>query len=318
MILHVSTTDEAKALVVDWTAQADKLANLIWPGPLTMVLKAASHIPAIVTAGLSTVALRCPSAPLAQALIKAAGVPIAAPSANSSGKPSPTKAEHVLEDMNGKIALVIDGGQCGIGIESTIVDMSVDPPTVLRPGGVTIERLREILGVVDDGAVQSPDSSVSAPEQQAPKAPGMKYRHYAPAAPVTLLEGRPAAIAQFVTSELTRLEGVTTGLLLSEETWTTLSAFGIHIADGSHLKLCDGYLHIGCSKQHTRFYCRDMGRRSEPLFMAHALYDALRACDAEAVSRVYVEACYDKAEGAAVLNRLRKAAENTVYCDRKK
>ena len=313
LILHVSSVDEAKALTDDWCPAAELLARELWPGPLTLILAAKSSIPAIVTAGLDTVAVRYPSEPIALALIRAAGVPIAAPSANTSGKPSPTSGDHVLADLGGRIDVILDGGPCAIGIESTIVDLTVTPPVILRPGDITCERLSDILSEVRLYATSTVDPG-SAPDTDAqaapaPKAPGMKYRHYAPWAPVTVLEGEPEAIAQYIKGHIFgkgRAGGVDAacsdstkvGLLLSEDTWAVLADKGISVRDADF----------------RRHFYRDMGSRSKPEVMGRRLYDSLRACDREAVSHIYAEACTDEGRGAAVLNRLGKAASATIKC----
>jgi L-threonylcarbamoyladenylate synthase len=299
LILHVASVEDAKALTTEWGDKAARLADKLWPGPLTIVLPAAAHIPDIVTAGLDTIAIRYPSDPIALALIEAAGVPVAAPSANASGRPSPTRAEHVLEDMAGRIDVVLDNGPCKVGLESTILDLSVELPAVLRPGDITIEALRRIIGEVRAGEDQGANTDYRDGERGiAPKAPGMKYRHYAPRAPVAVLQGEYQAVARYVEESLlmqtvTSKDGAVrqkTGLLLSEETWLILAGKGIQPED------------------QEAYYCRDMGSHDRPREMGTLLYEALRACDREGTDRIYVEACSPEGQGAAVLNRLRKAA----------
>ena len=168
------------------------LARKFWPGPLTMILKRRPIIPDETTAGLDTVAVRCPNHPVTLAIIREAGVPIAAPSANLSGRPSCTTAQDVLEDMDGRISGVVDGGPCAVGVESTILDLTCDPPRLLRPGGLPLEDLERLIGKIDvDKAVNG-----ALAEGEKPKAPGMKYRHYAPKAPVTVVTGAPEKSAQ--------------------------------------------------------------------------------------------------------------------------
>ena len=169
------------------------LARKFWPGPLTMILKCRTDVvPSIITAGLDTVAMRCPNHPVTLAIIREAGIPVAAPSANTSGRPSCTTAQDVLEDMDGKIEGVVDGGPCTVGVESTILDLTCDPPRLLRPGGLPLEALEQLIGPISvDKAVVSP-----LQEGEQPKAPGMKYRHYAPKAPVTVFTGAPEASAR--------------------------------------------------------------------------------------------------------------------------
>lgn len=187
LILHVADRKDLDRLASELSANAKALVDTFWPGPLTIVVKKADNIPDEVTAGLDTVAVRMPSHPVAAALIRESGCPIAAPSANISGKPSPTNAQDVAEDMMGKIAGILDGGNCGIGVESTVVDTTTPIPVILRPGGITREMLEERLGAVDI------DPALNGNPALRPKAPGMKYRHYAPSAPMYIYEGSDAS-----------------------------------------------------------------------------------------------------------------------------
>ena len=197
LIVHISALSQLEALVADIPAKAERLAALWWPGPLTMIFKKAACIPAEVSGGLDTVAVRLPAHPTARAIIEAAGCPLAAPSANRSGSPSPTTAAHVAADMTGRIAAVLDGGESGVGVESTVVDMTHDVPRLLRPGGITAEMLQEALGAVEI------DPAVTAMLEKGVVAasPGMKYKHYAPRAKVTLVRGTPEAYAAFVNAQ---------------------------------------------------------------------------------------------------------------------
>ena len=203
-----------------------RLAERFWPGPLTMILRRKPVVPDAVTAGLDTVGMRCPAHAMCRAIIRAAGTPIAAPSGNTSGKPSPTTAQHMLDDMEGKIDAVLDGGSCQVGVESTIVDLTCQPPRLLRPGGVPLEELRDVLKEIElDPAVTRPMK-----EGETPRAPGMKYRHYAPKAPVTVVKGEPARSAQYILDHISDSywEGVITGLKIIRwrrwgERWTALS-----------------------------------------------------------------------------------------------
>ena len=180
-----------------------KLAEKYWPGPLTMIFPKKDVVPYGTTGGLDTVAVRMPSDPVANRLIKLAGIPVAAPSANTYGRPSPTRAEHVIEDMDGKIEMILDGGQVGIGVESTIVDVSGPVPTLLRPGAVTLEMLRETLGQVEvDPAILGPVKG-----DVKPKAPGMKYRHYAPKADMVLVEGAMEDVVDYINREAAKAMG---------------------------------------------------------------------------------------------------------------
>ena len=196
LIVHVSDFSDIEKynLVSEIPEKAKSLAKAFWPGPLTMIMKRTDVIPPEVSAGLDTVAIRFPSHPVAQEIIRAAKTPLAAPSANLSGSPSPTTARHVLNDMDGKIDAVLDGGACEVGVESTVITLATDVPRVLRPGGITVEQLREVLGEVevDDAVIhQLPEGATAA-------SPGMKYKHYAPKANVLLLKGSDEAYISFV------------------------------------------------------------------------------------------------------------------------
>lgn len=196
LIVHIASTEELPALVRAIPPEAAALAEAFWPGPLTMVLPKADCIPDAVSCGLPTVAVRMPSHPIANAIIRAAGVPLAAPSANTSGKPSPTTAMHVLHDMDGKIDMIVDGGACSVGVESTVVTLCTERPRLLRPGGVTLEMLRDVLGEVDvDKAVLG-----ELARGEKPSSPGMKYRHYSPDADVKLVRGSTQSFARYAAS----------------------------------------------------------------------------------------------------------------------
>lgn len=202
LIVHVADTVQCRAVTDDWPETADKLAKAFWPGPLTMVLPKKENVPSVTTGGLSTVAIRMPDHPAALELIRRAGCPIAAPSANLSGRPSPTKGSHVVQDMNGRIPMILIGDDCRVGIESTVLDLSGEAPTILRPGILTPEQLQKVIGipVKFDHALFSKKPWEDAAEtengkkQPAPKSPGMKYRHYAPKAEMIILKGEGAAL----------------------------------------------------------------------------------------------------------------------------
>ena len=249
------------------------LARKFWPGPLTMILKCRTDVvPAVITAGLDTVAMRCPAHPVTAAIIREAGVPVAAPSANTSGRPSCTTAQDVLEDMDGKIEGVVDGGPCTVGVESTILDLTCDPPRLLRPGGLPLEALEQLIGpIAVDKAVVSP---LQAGEQ--PKAPGMKYRHYAPKAPVTVFTGAPEASAR----EISRRAGPTTGIICFDE-----------------------FAHLFPTQEvHT------LGPSNDKLAQAQRVFDALRTFDNSDVTEVLAQCPDSRGLGLAVGNRLKKAA----------
>lgn len=283
LIVHICCFEDIYKLVSDAPEHreklkaAKKLADAFWPGPLTMILPKSEAVPPETTGGLNTVAVRLPSHKTALALIEAAGGYVAAPSANTSGRPSPTLAKYVLEDMQGRIDMVIDGGEVGIGLESTIVDLTAEPAEILRPGYVTREMLSEVLGRVEtDSTILNGDSS------QIPKAPGMKYRHYAPKGQLTIVSGTPDRVNSYVNKEIerARAEGKRTGVIAAEET--------------------------------LQDYCADIaksvGKRSDELAAARRLYRILREFDEEDVEVIYAEAFEDTGLGQAIMNRLLKAA----------
>ncbi|MBB6283080.1 L-threonylcarbamoyladenylate synthase [Geobacillus subterraneus] len=276
LIVHVANVVQVEAIVAAIPPVAKTLMERFWPGPLTLVLpKRAGTVSERVTANLPTVAVRMPDHPLALALIEASGLALAAPSANRSGKPSPTTAAHVLADLNGRIAGVIDGGPTGIGVESTVLDCSGEVPTILRPGGVTKEALSEAIGRVEE-AIGIGD------EQTAPKAPGMKYTHYAPKAPLWIVAGPPSLLQRLV--DESRAGGKTVGVLTTEENKSRYAADAV----------------MAC------------GTRRELETVAHRLYDTLRQFDETGVDLIYSEAFPEEGIGVAIMNRLRKAAGGRV------
>lgn len=278
LIAHVSSLQELKPLVKEIPENAKKLMDVFWPGPMTMIFPKSELVPYGTTGGLDTVAVRMPSDPVARALIRLSGVPIAAPSANTSGRPSPTTARHVWQDMEGKIEMILDGGPVGIGLESTIVDVTGPVPTVLRPGAVTLEMLKEVLGDVKmDPAILGPMK-----EDVKPKAPGMKYRHYAPKANLTLVEGAQEAVV----SEINRMvkekldQGFKVGVICTDET-----------------KSCYPHGEL-----------RSLGMRAKEETIAHNLFAVLREFDDLQVDYIYSESFSNASLGQAIMNRLTKAA----------
>lgn len=278
LILHISEFEELNAIVREISPAAKKLMDAFWPGPLTMVFPKADIVPAKATGGLDTVAVRFPSHPVARAIIRAAGLPIAAPSANSSGKPSPTRASHVEYDLNGKIDMIVDGGAAEWGLESTIVDVSGDVPMILRPGAVTKEMMEEVVGTVeiDPTILSKPAADLK------PKAPGMKYTHYSPKAEVLLVKGERQAVAD----EINRLaavdmsRGKKTGVMATEET--------------KDLYQADVILSLG-----SRENLEEIGAN---------LFKLLRKFDFLGAEKVYSEVFSEEGEGMAIMNRLNKAA----------
>ncbi len=213
VIVHIARASEITQLTTKLTPAIIKLIDEFWPGPLTLVLPKTAAVPDIVTAGLPTVAIRMPDDPVALSLIKKAGVPVAAPSANISGKPSPTKGQHVIDDLSGLVDVILSGGDCRVGIESTVLDMSGDVPTILRPGMITKEDIKEVIGgrvEVDPGIMD---------QLEVPKAPGMKYTHYAPNAPMTVFEGRQDRVISEIgrIKKLNEANGLKVGVIMFEE-----------------------------------------------------------------------------------------------------
>lgn len=278
LIAHISCMDELPALVLEIPEAGRQLAEKFWPGPLTMIFKKQVVVPYGTTGGLDTVAVRMPSDPVANRLIRLAGVPVAAPSANTSGRPSPTKAEHVIEDMDGKIEMILDGGEVGIGVESTIVDVSGPVPTLLRPGAITMEMLQETLGHVEiDPAILGPMSG-----DVKPKAPGMKYRHYAPKAEMTLVEGETEKVVEYINHQAAIAMGAgrRVGIICTEESREFYPA---------------GLLEVIGSREHEET-------------VAHNLFAVLRDFDERQVDVIFSESFSEDRLGQAIMNRLCKAA----------
>lgn len=274
LIIHIAEPTELSRYCHDIPQAAWELANRFWPGPLTMVLPVRELVPRRTTAGLDTVAVRCPKTAVTRALIRRARVPIAAPSANLSGKPSTTTAQHVLHDYgtDGKIDAVIDGGPCEVGVESTIVDLTGERPRLLRPGGVTPEELTEVLGELDvDKAVLDLISNDAVV-----RAPGMKYKHYAPAAEVTVVDGSNEAAARYIRARLRPTDAV---LCYEEEL----------------------PLYKGCQ-------ALAYGREADPHTLSAGLFAALRALDRPDITAIYARCPEGGGVAYAVGNRLKKAA----------
>ena len=272
LILHVPGADWLELYCHDIPPVAYTLAERFWPGPLTMILPRRDIVPLRTTGGLETVGVRCPNHPMTLAIIREAGIPVAAPSGNTSGRPSPTTAQHMLEDMDGKINGIVDGGPCSVGVESTIIDLTVTPPRLLRPGGLPLEALEAVLGTVTvDKAVRQK----LADGEQA-KAPGMKYRHYAPKAPVTVITGTPGASAAYIAAHLTKHSGV--------------------ICFDEYAPLFEG---------HT---IHRLGPAGDKLAQAQHVFDALRTFDGTDVTEIFAQCPDEGGLGLAVGNRLKKAA----------
>lgn len=278
LIVHVANMEQIEPLVEEIPDKAKRLAKAFWPGPLTIIFRKSKKVPYGTTGGLDTVAIRMPNHPVALKLIEVSGIPIAAPSANTSGRPSPTTAGHVMEDLNGKISMVLDGGEVGIGIESTIVDVTADIPMILRPGYINKQMLEEIVGeVVIDKAILGPtDSGIK------PKAPGMKYKHYAPKADFTMYDGELEKVISKineVAEEYVR-RGYKVGIIASDET-----------------------------KEKYRFgEIISMGNRNEEITISRNLYKVLREFDSRQVDYILGETFVGEQLGQAIMNRLLKAA----------
>ena len=274
LIVHIARWEEMEPLC-HINDMARKLAEAFWPGPLTMILPKKELVPAAVTAGLDSVAIRMPSHPVARALIEKSGCPIAAPSGNRSGRPSPTLAVHMMEDMDGRIPLILDGGPCDVGVESTVVALTGDVATVLRPGGVTPEMIASVCGAVEvDGAVMRP-----LREGETPRSPGMKYRHYAPVGQLTIVDGEAEAVAAKIRQLYAQAEGTAAILALP-----------------GHERYYEG----------LRLF--DLGEDDSPESVAAHLFAVLRALDDEHIDTIFSEAVDAKGLGLAVMNRLGRAA----------
>ena len=301
LIVHISEFSEIEPLVSHIPEEARRLSDRFWPGPLTMILDKSDAIPKETTGGLDTVAIRMPSHPIANRLIKEAGIPIAAPSANASGRPSTTKAEHVIEDLDGRIDMIIDGGSSDIGLESTIVDLTVKPALILRPGYITLEMLREVLPNIEyDRAVlkRTKDENIVA------KAPGMKYRHYAPKGDLTIFEGDIDAVSGTIKKKvLEQLEaGHIVGVLTSDE-------LAKRYSDIPDARFIHGGSNAG-SKENAddRVFIYDIGSRENEAEIAAGLFDALRFFDEIKAEFIYAEGFTEGGLGQAIMNRLMKAA----------
>lgn len=279
LILHIAEVSDIEKLAVDIPELAYRMAERFWPGPLTMILKKSELVPYATTGGLDTVAVRMPSDEIAREIIRFSGTYIAAPSANISGRPSPTKAEHVVEDLAGRVEMIVDGGDSDIGLESSIIDLSGEVPLILRPGYITKEDFEQIVAEVEyDSAVLAtkPQESVVA------KAPGMKYRHYAPKGQITIVEGESSSVINKINTLVAEQEaqGVRTAVLCAEETKEKYQ--------------CKHVYSLGSLK-------------GEKEISAH-LFAVLRSFDTEQMEVIYSESFEETRLAGAIMNRLRKAA----------
>lgn len=282
LIVHIADQQALSSIVGEIPGNAWKLAERFWPGPLTMILHKSDRVPRETTGGLDTVAVRMPANRIAQEMIRAAGGYVAAPSANRSGRPSPTVARYVAEDLAGRVEMIIDGGDVEIGLESTIVDLTSDRPMVLRPGYITRQDLENVLSEVEEDR-----TLMEADTGQAPKAPGMKYRHYAPKGEMTVVKGVEEQVVSYINERCRecRDAGRRTGVIATDE---TLSGYCADV-------------------------CRSVGCRHDEEAIARELYRILREFDDEAVEVIYAEAFDDYGIGRAIMNRLLKAAGHRVH-----
>lgn len=279
LIVHIGREEDLYRIAEGIDMRAVKLMGAFWPGPLTMIFHKKGVVPHSTTGGMNTVAVRMPAHPVALALIRNSGVLIAAPSANISGRPSPTRAGHVMEDLQGRIDMIIDAGQVGIGIESTIVDMTGDIPVILRPGYITAEMLREVVGQVDVDPVllaAEPQKDIVA------KAPGMKYRHYAPRGQLTIVEGSEEKVIFYIDSRMDehRARGEKAAVIATDETYLKYHAEEVY----------------------------SIGSKKTAESIAAGLYDMLRQMDKIGAEYIYAESFQGVRLGAAIMNRMLKAA----------
>ena len=281
LIVHVATMEDVEAIVKEVPEAAYKLAEAYWPGPLTMIMNKNEKVPHETTGGLDTVAIRMPNNEIALELIRQSGGYIAAPSANTSGRPSPTLARYCVEDLSGKIEMIIDGGQVGIGLESTIVDLTSKEPMILRPGYITQDMLKEVLGEVTiDRTI------IDAASTERPKAPGMKYRHYAPKGSLTIVQGSQQEVVDYINAKAKEAmaDGKRVGIIGTDATSTLYSADVI----------------------------KSVGNREDEATIAHELFKVLREFDDENIDIMFSESFDESGIGQAIMNRLLKAAGHNV------
>ncbi|MFB0830164.1 L-threonylcarbamoyladenylate synthase [Brevibacillus laterosporus] len=284
LIVHIGEKSQLDTVATDIPVKARQLMEAFWPGPLTMFLPKKAGIASKVTAGLSTVGVRMPDHPVALELIKQAHVPIAAPSANRSGRPSPTTAQHVLEDLAGRISGIVDGGSTGVGVESTTIDMTVEPPMIHRPGGITVEQIERVIGEV------AIDPAFLTEEKEQPISPGMKYKHYAPKGDLWLVSGQEDKVRAKMLELLTEAkeQGLTTGVMVPRE----------------HMKHWDNHALVDVTLQ-----CGSLASLEE---VAQDLYTDLRRFDEEQIQFILAETYPREGLGLAVMNRLEKAASHRI------
>ncbi len=281
LIIHIADLESLEKIVKSVPPKAKLLAEKFWPGPLTMIFSKSSRVPYETTGGLESVAVRMPSHPVALAIIREGGGYIAAPSANTSGRPSPTRAEHVCEDLTGKIDMIVDGGAVGIGLESTIVDFTEEVPVILRPGYINQEMIQEVIG-----PVRMDRGLLITEEKVRPKAPGMKYRHYAPKAQLTIVQGSSSQVTAYINAQCEKAvrEGKKPGVIAADE---TVSAYRGAVVKG-------------------------IGARNDEEEIARNLFAVLREFDEEDTDILFSEAFDTPRMGQAIMNRLLKAAGHHI------
>lgn len=279
LILHVPNSESIKPLVTEVSSTAQALMDSFWPGPLTITLPKSDLVPDRATGGLPRVALRCPDHDGCRVLLQRAGVPIAAPSANISGRPSPTTAQDVYNDMNGRISYILDAGPCTIGVESTVVEVHDDKVIILRPGGITKAQLETVVSTVEY------DTALVGAETK-PKAPGMKYTHYAPDAPMTVVVGTPESVANTFNELSKGIEGPI-GCLVSHETYELI-------------------------KDDSRFMCHCFGHHGDALALGHDFYKSLLHFNENRVTLILAEGVNDDGFGVAIMNRMEKASGHHI------
>lgn len=327
LILHVSKMEEVYPLVENVPEKAKRLMESFWPGPLTLILKKSKIVPLESTGGLDTVAIRCPDNALTLELIERAGLPVAGPSANLSGSPSPTEASHVYHDLSGRIEGILDDGAVGIGVESTILDMSMETPTLLRPGAITLEDLTDVLG--EKPEIDPTLLGKKMEDGFIPKAPGMKYRHYAPKAEMVLFCSLEEKESEEKESKKKESEDKTSGKRGTEDRISEEKESGYKVS-----KRIAEYLEeegrgfprekiaVFCAEETKHFYqemaekegivLKVLGRRDEPLSMTHNLFRILRECDEEGIELILSEGYSEKGIGFALMNRMKKAAGQKI------
>jgi L-threonylcarbamoyladenylate synthase len=283
-IVHVGSSQDVYRLAKTVPFEAEELMRKFWPGPLTLIFKRSEIVPDVTVAGLETIAIRMPRHDVALALIRESNRPIAAPSANLAGKPSPTTAKHVWDDLNGRIDAILDAGPTNIGVESTVLDLTVDPPQILRPGGTPCEALKEVLGNVKLHPIVIAERELTV---ERARSPGMKHKHYAPKADVVVVEGEVSAVIEKVKklAKSYRLKGAKVGVLATDET-------------------------LGCYEADA---VKSLGSRSDLAVIAKNLFRLLREFDVESVDIIIAEGVPTEGLGLAVMNRLRKASGYKIF-----